>query len=521
MIDSRIAGYLLGHDSLDWRLARFARLVTPNGTSSSAPVSNGLVDMARAARGGGSPLVIYFRGADETMKRNTALALAGALASPLLVADLRRASRWSGHFEEWLQDLARETMLRDVVVYLEGLDATGDDAARESVLRALPGGGSITILSGTSEWSRGEAPVDGVITVPFDTPGWQERRQAWQIALRERGINVRGQALDTLAGSFLFTGSQIDEAALTAERLARYCGRPANIEHVFESARARSGSDMGNLARKVSPTHSWDEIVLPAESIEQLREICRRVRLRYRVLEKWGFGRRLSTGKGVNALFHGHSGTGKTMAADVIARELQLDLYKIDLAGVVSKYIGETEKNLDRVFTAAENANVILLFDEADALFGKRSEVRDSRDRYANLEVSYLLQKMEQYEGVSILATNLRQNLDDAFLRRLAFTVQFPFPDEESRRRIWQGMWPEKLPLSPDVDHGWLASRFVLSGGNIRNVAVAAAYLAAQEESAVTMKHVIHAIRSEFLKMGKTLSMAELTPPEALAAGAA
>lgn len=201
------------------------------------------------------------------------------------------------------------------------------------------------------------------------------------------------------------------------------------------------------------------------------------------------------------------------MAAEVIARELQVDLYKIDLAGVVSKYIGETEKNLDRIFSAAEDANVVLLFDEADALFGKRSEVRDSHDRYANLEVSYLLQKMEQHEGLSILATNLRQNLDDAFLRRLAFAVQFPFPDEAHRQRIWERIWPEKLPLGEDVDHGLLAARFLLSGGNIRNVAVAAAFLAARDESAVTMTQVLHAVRGEFLKMGKTLTAAELAVP--------
>ena len=170
----------------------------------------------------------------------------------------------------------------------------------------------------------------------------------------------------------------------------------------------------------------------------QLQEICQRVAHRQRVLDEWGFGAKLSLGKGVTALFAGPSGTGKTMAAEMIANALGLDLYKIDLAGVVSKYIGETEKNLDRIFTAAENANAILFFDEADALFGKRSEVRDSHDRYANIEISYLLQKMEEYDGIAILATNLRQNLDEAFVRRLAFTVHFPFPDEESRRRIWR-----------------------------------------------------------------------------------
>jgi SpoVK/Ycf46/Vps4 family AAA+-type ATPase len=192
------------------------------------------------------------------------------------------------------------------------------------------------------------------------------------------------------------------------------------------------------------------------------------------------------------------------MAAEVIAHELGIDLYQIDLAGVVSKYIGETEKNLDRLFTAAETANAILFFDEADALFGKRSEVRDSHDRYANIEISYLLQKMEQYEGIAILATNLRGNLDEAFVRRLAFTVHFPFPDEASRRRIWERIWPEGVPLAEDVGVARLASEHRLPGGSIRNVALAAAFLAAGEGGPVTMRHVRDAVRREYQKMGKS-----------------
>ena len=202
-------------------------------------------------------------------------------------------------------------------------------------------------------------------------------------------------------------------------------------------------------------------------------------------------------------LFSGPPGTGKTMAAEVIANELQLELYKIDLSQVVSKYIGETEKNLNRIFTAAETANAILFFDEADALFGKRSEVRDAHDRYANIEIGYLLQKMEEYEGISILTTNLRQNLDEAFVRRLAFTVHFPSPDEASRRRIWAGIWPSEMPLSEEVDLDCLARQFKLSGGNIKNIALAAAFLAAEAGSPVTMSHVLQGTKREYQKMGK------------------
>ena len=236
-----------------------------------------------------------------------------------------------------------------------------------------------------------------------------------------------------------------------------------------------------------------------------LREICNHVKYRDRVYGDWGFGRKLALGKGLAVLFAGPSGTGKTMAAGIIAAELGLDLYKIDLSTVISKYIGETEKNLSRVFEEAETSNAILFFDEADALFGKRSEVRDSHDRYANVEVGYLLQRMEEYEGVAILATNLRKNMDDAFVRRLHFTVDFPFPDEEDRHRIWKGIWPQDTPLDATIDLDLLASRYEVAGGNIKNIAVAAAFLAADEGEVVRMSHVIQATLREYQKTGKLL----------------
>ncbi|HEX9595413.1 MAG TPA: ATP-binding protein, partial [Anaerolineales bacterium] len=282
------------------------------------------------------------------------------------------------------------------------------------------------------------------------------------------------------------------------------------MHDLFNAARAQSGHDLATLAQKVDLHYTWGDIVLPEDSLAQLHEICQRVTQRRRVLGEWGFDRKLSLGKGVNALFAGPSGTGKTMAAEIVANELGLDLYKIDLAGVVSKYIGETEKNLDRIFREAEDANAMLFFDEADALFGKRSAIKDAHDRYANIEISYLLQKMEAYDGLAILATNLRQNLDEAFIRRLAFTVHFPFPDEASRRRIWQGIWPAATPLGEAVDLDFMAGQFKLSGGNIKNNALAAAFLAATDGGAVTMEHLLQATRREYQKMGKTLSEVEL-----------
>jgi hypothetical protein len=507
-VDPQIGAFLLGEAGLDARLARYTRIVavTPNGVEADA----GLVRLAHLAANRQPPLRLFFQGRDEAEKCATAAALAVCLGQQLLVADIGRAARGTADLEDWLHRLAQDALLRQAMTYFQGLDAITSKEACEIFLGALPTFRGRVILSGASELPTGRVSIAGLISIRFTIPASPDRRRAWHTALQARGIGPHGETLDRLAECFRFNRSEIEDAAETAFNLVNYRDRNAGIEDLFDAARSRSGHQLAALTVKMVPARVWGDIVLPDNAKEQLQEICRRVTLRHHVLGKWGFARKLSGGKGVNALFQGHSGTGKTMAAEVIARDLELDLYKIDLAGVVSKYIGETEKNLDRIFAAAEDASAILLFDEADALFGKRSEVRDSHDRYANLEVSYLLQKMEQHEGVSILATNLRQNLDDAFLRRLAFTVQFPFPDEASRRRIWEGIWPKEAPLAPDVDIAWLAARFMLSGGNIRNAALAAAFLAVNDKSAITQSHVVRAVRAEFQKMGKTLSAVEL-----------
>jgi AAA+ superfamily predicted ATPase len=354
-----------------------------------------------------------------------------------------------------------------------------------------------------------------VVEVVLGLPDLPAARALWQ---RELDRLAAPPDLDAgaLASRFRLSASQIRDSAALAEALASWrspAGGAVTAGDLLTACRAQADRKLAQVARQVEPRARWTDLVLPADQMAQLREICDQARYRHVVLGDWGFARRLSLGKGLNVLFSGPPGTGKTMAAEVIANELELDLYKIDLSQVVSKYIGETEKNLDRVFAAAESASAILFFDEADALFGKRSEVKDSHDRYANVEISYLLQKMEEYEGVAILATNLRQNLDAAFQRRLAFTVHFPFPDEESRRRIWEGAWPPETPLAGDVDPVLLARRFKLAGGNIKNIALAAAFLAAAEHARVAHAHLLRATRRELQKLGKTITEAEVAEP--------
>jgi SpoVK/Ycf46/Vps4 family AAA+-type ATPase len=294
-----------------------------------------------------------------------------------------------------------------------------------------------------------------------------------------------------------------DQARLRTGDASAAC----TADDLWQACRAQAGWHLEELAQRLVPCYAWEDIVLPADVLRQLHEIAAQVMYRAQVYETWGFGAKLNRGRGISALFAGPSGTGKTMAAEVLADYLRLDLYRVDLAGVVSKYIGETEKNLRRVFDAAEQSGSILFFDEADALFGKRTEVKDSHDRYANIEINYLLQRMEDYRGLAILATNMKSHLDQAFLRRLRFIVNLPFPDADLRRQIWQKAFPAGAPIK-GLDYTALA-RLEIPGGNIKNIALNAAFLAAETKSPICMGHVLHAARREYAKMDKLISTLE------------
>lgn len=333
--------------------------------------------------------------------------------------------------------------------------------------------------------------------------------------------------LELLAARFSFSAAQIHAAATTALRMSqsslqplsegmsllRSAGHGPDLTVLSAVCRLQGTPQLSTLARKVETPYQWEDLVVSRDRIERLKEIVQQAQHRHQVMHQWGFERRLSTGRGLTVLFTGPPGTGKTMAAGVMAQQLGLDLYQIDLSSVVSKYIGETEKQLARIFDEAERSHGVLFFDEADALFGKRSDVKDAHDRYANIETSYLLQRMESYEGVAILATNFSRNMDDAFVRRLQFIVEFVAPDEKERRRIWERIWPPELPRSEDLDLGLLARRFELAGGYIRNIALASAFLAAAEHSAVSLRHVLRATRREYQKLGRVMDEALFLPP--------
>jgi len=338
-----------------------------------------------------------------------------------------------------------------------------------------------------------------------------EQHQLWLSHLGSAAKKLNGE-LEVITNQFNLNSSVIRDVCTQALSTSPNDTTLTEAENIgtalWQACRSQARPQLDELAERINPKSDWNDIVLPETQLDLLRDIAAHVRHRTKVYQQWGFADRSSRGLGISALFSGVSGTGKTMAAEVLAQELNLDLYRIDLSSVVSKYIGETEKNLRRVFDAAESGSSILLFDEADALFGKRSDVKDSHDRYANIEVSYLLQRMEAFAGLAILTTNMKSALDQAFLRRIRFVVQFPFPEPAQRAQIWRGIYPSQTPRG-ELDMAKL-SRLNIAGGNIRNIALNAAFLAAEDSTQVGMGHLLQATQSEFMKLEKSLTDSEI-----------
>ncbi|MFP5287945.1 MAG: AAA family ATPase [Thermoanaerobaculia bacterium] len=519
--DARVVSWLFGDDAIDARLAPFARRVVPAADLEELVQAPALKARLLALADEG---VLYLQGSYGVGKETTAEALCREVGLLMLTVDLERLLAAPEETFETVVELAgREAALQGAALFWNGFDLLlADDKAgrRGTFLAALEEREGLTFLAGQAGWEPSDALHGTAFSrVELPGPGHRERLELWRRALPEAG----DLDLDAIAAKFRFTGGRIRDSAATARSLARARAPEGNTEiteaDLYAACRLQSSQKLAALAQKITPRYRWDDIVLPAARMEQLREICNMLRYRSRVYEDWGFGGKLAMGKGLNVLFSGPSGTGKTMAAEILASDLGLDLYKIDLSSVVSKYIGETEKNLSRIFDEGRASNAILFFDEADAVFGKRTEVKDAHDRYANIEVSYLLQRMEEYEGMVILASNLKKNMDEAFVRRLHFTIEFPFPAETDRRRIWDGLWPADLPRSADLDLGFMASRFELPGGNIRNIALASAFLAAADGGAVTMSHLIRATQREYQKMGKVMLSGEFGEYERLTNG--
>ncbi|MCP4118895.1 MAG: ATP-binding protein [Desulfobacteraceae bacterium] len=519
-VNSRMVQFLLNIDEMDDHIQPFAMVYDPREHPGALIVDDDVKHrlghfVQNSTTAGG--VIVHLRGPYGVGRQNTAEAECRKQGCGLLVVDLEQLTcDGDSSCAKTFCLIQREAKLQQAAVYWKSFDTLLDQRNKElfrGFIRHLQDRPGLTFLAGEMLWE----PSDKVRGVPFarielPIPGFPERSQIWSASLNNCRHVDPDEEIAALGSKFKFTGGRILDAVATAENLTRLRNSEITVpslEDLYEACRLHSNQKLATLARKITPRYKWKDIVLPADRLEQLREICNHVKYRERVYGEWGFGAKLSLGKGLNVLFAGPSGTGKTMAAEIIAGELGLELYKIDLATVVSKYIGETEKNLSQIFTEAETSNAILFFDEADALFGKRSEVKDSHDRYANIETGYLLQRMEEYEGVVILATNLRKNMDEAFVRRLHFTVEFPFPNEADRLRIWEGIWPEDTPRDLALDLCLMAQRFELSGGNIKNIALSSAFFAANDGSAVNMSHLLRATKRECQKIGKIVGKGE------------
>ncbi len=524
-LDEQVMRLLLAEQDLDSRLVLFSQLSEPIQPSDlleqlqlNPEIKQTLVALTEQAYQTQQPLCFYFHGIHGVGKERTAAAIANHLGRSLLKVDLLQALELKVDIESTLKLLFREAQYHNAILYFPKFNELINPEQKALVNRLLDmlaETNRITVLAASQTWQPHITGKLNVIPVSFTMPDFEQRRTYWQANLAAMDIVLETEDLDALADRFRLTPAQIQSAVAIACNQNRWdkfqnpdplnpVNQQPSLNHLFAAARMQSGQDIATMARKITPKYTLADIILPPDQMVQLQEICDRAKHRAVVYGQWGFDRKLSLGKGLNILFSGSPGTGKTMAAEVIANELQIDLYKIDLSQVVSKYIGETEKSLDRIFTAAQSTNAILFFDEADALFGKRSQVKDAHDRYANIEVGYLLQKMEEYEGVAILATNLRDNMDDAFVRRIHIIIEFPFPDESDRHRIWQVVFPPEAPLGEDVDLGILAREVKLAGGNIKNIGLAAAFYAASDGGVIGMSHLLKAAVREHQKLGRT-----------------
>ena len=501
-IDERMVDYLRGVDRRDARIADLLRSVSPALLASEESPTREQIARGLETIGAVWP-VLNVIGEGEHGARDFAQAACSQLGYSLIAIDLAGFAASALSRRELTALLERESTLSGFVylVDTEPLYAGNDPALRAIAEWLIDMLNAPMVVISRERWQSDAVTA----VVPVARPSRAHQRELWLNALGEQAQSLNGE-LDRITQQFDFGPPSIARVARTIN-FRQPATRAELADALWSACRGIGGRQLDDLANRLAPRYSWNDIVLPANVVAQLRDLAAQVQQRTQVYEAWGFGDQLGKGRGISALFAGVSGTGKTMAAEILAHHLSLDLYRIDLAGIVSKYIGETEKNLRRVFDAAERTGAILFFDEADALFGTRTEVRDSHDRYANIEVNYLLQRMEEYAGLAILATNRKAALDSAFLRRLRFLIDFPFPSRDDRRRIWQLVFPPRAETA-GLDHGFL-SGLELAGGNIRSIAINAAFLAAADGRPIEMQHVMRATAREFAKIERPVTTAE------------
>jgi hypothetical protein len=512
--DERIVNYLKGLNYLDERISTFiASLEIEMETAGLAPSQQVMADalLADLSRLNGDAWPgVQLAGPDAIAKQLVAHQVATQMNRILCRLPAEVLPPSIHELEIFTRLWQRESRLLPLALYVDAEESDSPAASRPSasLLRFLGRAEGLCFLSVREAWARVGREF---LVVDIAKPTAAEQQSAWGTELAAEAPESPAQ----LAAQFNFNLPPLRQLARSAR--AQDENVPGALpERIWAICRERQRPRMDALAQRLEPKATWNDLVVPAPQMRLLREIGAQVRQRNKVYGEWGFARKMNRGFGITALFAGDSGCGKTMAAEVIANELRLNLYRIDLSAVVNKYIGETEKNLRRLFDAAEEGGSILFFDEADALFGKRSEVRDSHDRYANIEINYLLQRLESYRGLAILATNLKKALDAAFLRRIRFVIDFAFPGVAERRRLWENVFLQQEVAQgrpgPPLDHldYTRLSRLNLTGGHIHNVALNACFMAAEARSNVTMPIVLAAARTEFLKLERPISDSEL-----------
>ncbi|MGW1203523.1 ATP-binding protein [Streptomyces cyaneofuscatus] len=527
-VPDRVTAHLLGDDEPDGRLRGLVRVPAPGSTRDDHVHDGSTRDDGRpeahriaAALATGSGLVhLLDRGGDPSGLAVEALTAAGRRP---LVVDIAALAAAGDRAAELVRTLAAEARLAHGGVVLGPLEALAPERPEGARLLAslcTAVSGTPLIAYGKKNWDplwTRDSPVPVAVLPPGPAGAARRWRQALAEAARSVGLpDAQAPADDDrlieATASYRLDSDQLRKAATVASRLAALEQRPVHPDDLRTAVRAQNGAGLERLARRIEPAVGWDDLVLPPATRTQLTELALRARHREQVLGQWGMRPGGGRGRGVIALFAGESGTGKTMSAEVIARELGMELYVVDLSTVVDKYIGETEKNLERIFVEASDVNGILLFDEADAIFGKRSQVKDAHDKHANVESAYLLQRMESFDGIAVLTTNLRANLDEAFTRRLDVIAEFPIPDAEQRLALWDRCLGTSIPRDPALDLEFCAARFELAGGSIRACAVTAAYLAAESRAPLTMDQLVTAVLQEYRKLGRLVLESEFGP---------
>jgi AAA+ superfamily predicted ATPase len=509
-IDETILHYLMGEPYQDDRLAPFMSPLVADTAAMLPPSHAQIVENLLTLLKAEAPGMVQLCGVEHSDKRAIAAAVGEALQRPVKILWGDRLPTDRDNLRYITQRWQREAALTQSLLILDCDGLNRADPAKGAIATQLITDLPPPLLIFTEE--RIQSPRHPLITLEILSLTYQEQLDLWQRNLGEATHLLSGE-LGMMVSQFNLSPQAIQAAAHHLQKQPQTestsTASPSLIaQQLWQICRTMARPRLDDLAQRIDTKATWSDLVLPENQLKILQQIAVQLRQRSKVYQEWGFAAQNNRGLGMTALFAGPSGTGKTMAAEVLAQEFQLDLYRIDLSAVSSKYIGETEKNLRQIFDAAEAGSAVLLFDEADALFGKRSEVKDSHDRHANLEVSYLLQRMESYQGLAILTTNLRDSLDQAFVRRLRFMLTFPFPKAEHRYAIWQRIFPPQTPTQA-LDYDELA-QLEVAGGNIRAIALNAAFNAAEAHEPIQMKHLLKAARVEYLKIGQPLTGIDL-----------